>query len=372
MLRTVLNLAWKELIQLLRDRLLLGFLLAAPMLQLALIAQSTGAGIRNEKFAVWDQDRSALSQELITALDNTREFELVYRASSYADLKRQVDTGQVVAAVIIPPNFSRDAARPGAGASIPVIVDGTNVIVASSILSSVEGAVGDLSLQFLAAASPGAQPGGIDFKFDVSYNPTLNIRWTTLPATLAFIVYQIVLVIAAVSFVRERELGTMEQLAVTPLTRLELLLGKSLLAALIGLGDLLLLILLLTFGFQIPLRGSLALLLGLGLLFTLAEIGVGMLISIVTTSQQQAILIVFMLAIIEITFSGLLVPTDNMPAAMQLLAAISPLQHFTAIARAVFLKASALTMLLNHVVPLALLAAASMGTAWTLFKRIEW
>ncbi len=372
MLRTVLNLTWKELLQLFRDRLLLAFLIAAPMLQLALIAQSTGAGLRNEKFAVWDQDRSTLSQQLITALDNTAEFELAQRASSYQELKSYIDRGQVVAAVIIPPNFARDAARPGVGATIPVLLDGTNVLVANNILTSLQGAINQLSFQFLTSGSSAAAAGGINYTLDIAYNPTLNTRWSTLPATLAFITYQVVLVVAAVSFVRERELGTMEQLVVTPLTRLELILGKSLMAALIGLINFLLLILLLQFGFQVPLRGSLLLLIGLGLLFVLAEIGVGMLISLGSTSQQQAILIVFMLAIIEITFSGLLVPTENMPAVMRALAMVSPLQHFTAITRAVFIKAAEFTMLLNHVVPLALLAAASMGTAWTLFNRIEW
>ncbi len=371
MLVTILNLAWKEILQLYRDRLLLGFMIAAPLLQLFLIAQSTGTGIRNERLAVWDQDRSTLSQQLLDSLDNSTAFRLVYRASNFEELRQQINQGEALVGLVIPPDFSRDALRPDVGAVLSVFVDGSNAIVASNILSAVEGAVGELGLQFLSAG-PGSLPSGVDLRLIADFNPTLNVRWTTLPATLAFITYQLVLIVAAVSFVRERELGTMEQLAVTPISRLELLLGKGLMAVVIGLVNFFLLVALLEYGFDIPLRGSLLLLSGLGLLFIVAQIGIGMLISLVSGSQQQAVLIVFMLAMIEITFSGLLVPTDNMPLVMNLLAQFSPLMHFTAIVRAIFLKGSELGMLTGHVIPLALLAAGSIGIAWTLFNRMEW
>jgi ABC-2 type transport system permease protein len=371
-MKTILNLTWKELVHLYRDRVLLVFLIIAPMLQLILISQSTGAGIKNEKLAVWDQDQSSLSQQLLTSLNNTVEFKIAYRASSFEELRELINQGQATVGVIIPPHFSRDAARPDIGANVPVIVDGTNAIVASSILTAMDGAVGDLTLHFLSASSPAQLPGGVDLKIDAAFNPALNSRWTTLPAALAFITYQVVLVVAAVSFVRERELGTMEQLAVTPIHRLELLLGKGLMVALIGLANFFLLILILTLFFQIPMRGDILLLAALGLLFIVAQIGVGMLISLVSTSQQQAVLLVFLLAMTEITFSGLLVPTSNMPMAMQVLADFSPLQHFTAIVRGVFLKAATLDTLATHVAALTLLAVGSIGISWNMFSRIEW
>ncbi|MGB8646988.1 MAG: ABC transporter permease [Anaerolineae bacterium] len=371
MLKAILNLAWKELIQLWRDRVLLVFLVIAPMLELALIAQSTGAGIKNQRLAVWDQDRSVLSQQLIQALDNTNEFQLTYRAASFDELHALVNSGQSPVAVIIPPNFARDAARPGVGATVQVIVDGTNVVVANTILNALQGAVGDLTVQFLTAQAPQAPPGGVDLKIDTAFNPTLNVRWSTLTATLAFITYQIVLIVAAVSIVRERELGTIEQLVVTPISRLQLLLGKGLMAAIMGLVDFALLILVLTLGFQLPLRGSLWLLTGMDILFVLAEIGVGMIISLISSNQQQAVLIVFLLAILEITFSGLLVPPENMPAFMQVLGSVSPLQHFTAIVRSVFLKGSTLDMLWGHVIPLVTIGVVTIGAAWTMFSRME-
>jgi ABC-2 type transport system permease protein len=370
MFRAILNLAWKELVQLYRDRVLLIFLIAAPMLQLFLIAEATGAGIRDKPLAVWDEDRSVLSQQLVASLDNTNEFQLAYRARSYQELAALVTRGQATVALIIPPNFSRDVFRPGAGATLPVIVDGTNAIVAASILAALQGAVGDLTREFLAGQGVQLAPG-IQLSVETAFNPTLNIRWSTLTATLAFITYQIVLIIAAVSFVRERELGTMEQLVVTPLSKLELMLGKGLMALVMGIVNLILLIAVLHLGFGVPLRGSIGLLAALDILFVLAEIGVGMLISLASSNQQQAILVVFMLAILEISFSGLLVPTENMPAVMQIVAQVSPLQHFTAIVRSVFLKGSTLPMLMWHVVPLAAIAAGTLAAAWTMFSRME-
>ncbi|MBI5300504.1 MAG: ABC transporter permease [Chloroflexi bacterium] len=371
MLKTILNLAWKELLQLVRDRLLLMFLIIVPVVQLGMIAEATGAGIRNIRLAVWDQDKSQFSQDLVTALQNSGNFNLTSRASSYGEVQELMAHGKIGAAVIIPPGFSRDLFKPGVGATVPVIVDGTNAIVASNLFGSVEGAIADLSRQFVGASANTAL-GAINLKIEFAFNPTLNLRWSTLVTQLGFITYQLVLIVAAVGFVRERELGTLEQLAVTPIRRFELLLGKGLLALLIGLVNFTLLYLALAYGFQIPMRGSLLLLFALGVLFIIAEIGVGTLLSIITASQQQVILMVFLLAMLEVTFSGYLVPTENMPWFMQFLASFSPLQHFSAILRAVYIKGSSLTMVWQNVVPLVALTVVTVSTGWYLFSRAEW
>ena len=369
-MRTILNLTWKEILQLVRDRVLVVFLIVVPVAQLLLIAESTGTGVRGIKFTVWDQDQSQLSQDLIRTLDNSEEFTLLSRAQSYEEIKQSIDDGSAKVALIIPPDFSRAAMRTDAHASITAIIDGTNVIVGNSVLGAIQGAVNDL-LQQMLAQSGFIQRRGIDLKVDLAFNPTLNIRWSTLTAQLPFITYQLVLLVAAVGFVRERELGTMEQLVVTPISRLDLMLGKGLMALGVGLINFFLLMLTLTAGFQIPFRGDIFTFTLLGLLFILTEIGVGTLLSIVTTSQQQAILIVFLLAMLEVTFSGYLVPTDNMPAFMQAAAAVSPLQHFTAITRLVFLKGSTIPMMLDHIIPLAAMTLASLAAAWALFVHAE-
>lgn len=368
MLKTILNLTWKELLQLFRDRVLLIFLIILPVSQLFLIAEATGAGVRQIKLAVWDQEQSDFSQQLITALNNTDEFKLYYRAKSYDELHDLIDEGNATVGLIIPPDFSRNVQRSGSTAIVPVIIDGTNTIVASTIVGAMQGAISDLLLQNTPSL-PGALPGGIELKIDTAFNATLNFRVSTLPSQLAFITYQVVLVVAAVGLVRERELGTMEQLVVTPISRLQLVMGKALMAILIGVVNFCFLILLLNWGFNIPMRGDYALLFALSILFILTEIGEGTLISIVTTSQQQAILIIFLLAMLEVTFSGYLVPTQNMPSFMRFFAQLSPLQHFMVIVRSIFIKGATLPMLTYHVAMLAVLATATTTAAWVLFVR---
>jgi len=371
MVKTILNLAWKELLQLLRDRLLLMFLIIIPVVQLGLIAEATGAGIRNIRLAVWDQDKSQFSQDLITALQNSGDFHLTQRVTNYTELQTLMDQGKIGAAVMIPPDFSRDLFKPGVGATLPVIIDGTNAIVASNLTGAVEGAVADITRQLVGSAAS-ATLGAINLKIEFAFNATLNMRWATLVTQLGFITYQLVLIVAAVGFVRERELGTLEQLAVTPIRRLELMLGKGLMALGIGVVNFVVLYLALAYGFAIPMRGSFALLLALGVLFIVAEIGAGTLLSIVTASQQQVILMVFLLAMLEVTFSGYLVPTENMPWFMQAIASFSPLQHFSAILRAVYIKGSSLTMVWQNVLPLVGLTLATVSAGWYLFQRAEW
>ncbi len=370
-MKPILNLAWKEILQLWRDRVLLIFLIVAPLSQLVLIAEATGGGIHGIKLAVWDQDQSQLSQDLIRTLDNSEAFRLVARTSSYEQVAQLINDGRAGAVLIIPPNFSRDVMRGDTPTTLNAIVDGTNVIVALNILGDIQGAVNDVLQQLLAELGIAALPGGIDLKVEHAFNPNLFIRWSTLTAQLPFITYQIVLVVAAVGFVRERELGTMEQLIVTPFRRLELMLGKGLMALIVGIFNYLILYVALIQGFALPMRGNLLLFTALGILFIIAEIGIGTLISIITNSQQQAILIVFLLAILEVTYSGYLVPTENMPLFMQAAATVSPLQHFIAITRHVFLKGATLPMMLDHVVMLLALTVVATGAAWFVFARAE-
>ena len=170
MFKSILNLAWKEIIQLLRDRVLLLFLILIPVVLLSLIAESTGGGIRGIKYAVWDQDQSPLSQSLITAIDNSSAFNLTYRAQSYTEVQNLMGDGKIGAALIIPPSFARDALRPGSSATLDVIVDGTNEVVASSVIGTLQGVLGDLTQSLLA--QNGQPLGGIDLKIDIAFNQT--------------------------------------------------------------------------------------------------------------------------------------------------------------------------------------------------------
>lgn len=361
MLIRVRNLVIKEFIQLRRDRLFITFILLFPALQLSLIAQSTGRGWNHLSVAVWDQDRSSLSRQLITALDVTEELDVRYYPQSPSEANVLLVEGKAVLVVVIPAGFSRDLMRPAHPPQIQVIADGANNLLASNALSAAEGVITEFARR-LARASPQLVRMPIELRAAVRFNPAMNVQHQAIPAQLGFIVYQVVLTVAATALARERELGTLEQLAVTPLSRFELITGKAIPAAVLGFLDFVLMLGIMTYGFHVPMRGSLLLLFGVTLLFIAVEIGWGMLISAVSRTQQQAILLVFIVAMTDVSLSGYMVPVKNMPAFLQAISTISALRHYLTALRAIALKGAGLSAIWPEVAALAGLAVA-IGSA---------
>lgn len=349
----------KELLHFRRDRVLTTFLFVFPLIQLVLVAQTAGSNVSNLPLAVWDQDHSATSRSLISALDNTPELALRYLPASMAEVQRLLDAGQSAAVVVIPPGLAADIER-ASGPSVQVIIDGSNVAAGSSALAAAEGAISRALVQRLAGASDlsGALAGAVDLHTLVRFNPESDGKFVAIPGLFAFVVYQIAMVVAAVTLVRERELGTLEQLAVTPVRRIELLTGKALPAILVGLVNFVLLLAVVVGVFAIPMRGSVALLVALSALFIVAEVGVGLLISAISRSQQQAILLVFPLAMVDLALSGYLVPVETMPRALQVLSLFTPLRHYMHILKDIMLKGADMSTLWPSALALAALAAA--------------
>ncbi|MBM3136102.1 MAG: ABC transporter permease, partial [Chloroflexi bacterium] len=330
--------------------------------------------------AVVDQDRSALSRQLIAALENTGDLDLRYYLTDVAALQKLLDTGQARVGLVIPPHFERDVQRPGTSTAVQVIVDGSSVIVGATAVAVPEGVIADFTRRALAPihydqsdvsglAGLGGQSAGIDLRVNVLFNPTLNARIYTIPAQLGFIVFQIALLIAALGFARERELGTFEQLQVSPLTKLELILGKAIPAMVMGLANFLILYVVTITVLGVPMRGSFWTLLGLTFVFLAADVAMGLVISALSGSQQQAMLFVFLFAILEVNLSGYLVSTKNMPTFLQALAELTPLQHYLTVVRDVMLKGSTLEMLAWNAGALVVLAVALGAVAWLLLQR---
>lgn len=369
MLRQIFNLAWKEILQLRRDRFLILFLIIAPTLQLTLLSRNTGQGVKDLGVAILDLDQSALSRELITTLNNTEELAVIHFPSDRAALHALLDSGQVQVGIIVPPGFSRSffgqSPKP---AQIQALIDGANIVVGSNGGQAVAGVIKQLAQRHFATHMP-VELGGIEVEASALFNPTYNTRWFVIPAQLAFITYQVALVIAATGFVREKELGTLEQLVITPIRRLELIVGKALPAILLGVFNFLVLLSVQTFVYHIPMRGNLGLLLGFASVFVVAIVGMGTVISVVAQNQQQAVLFVFLLAILEFTVSGLLVSVENMPLLMRGLAQVSALQHFMVVMRAITLRGANLSMLLPHGLAIIAFAAVTAAAAWRTFTR---
>ncbi len=352
MLSRIRNLVWKELIQLRRDWLMTAFILTLPVLQLVLLARATTEPFDNLGVAVLNRDHSRASRRLVTTLGNREELQIRRHTETLEEAQHLLDRGEVILTVIIPGGFARTLDRPFDTAKIQLIADGSNDLIADIALRAGRAAVIAFAREEAAAIS-GERGPTVELRTTVRYNPTLDVGYLTVPAQVGFIVYQVTLVIASIGIARERELGTLEQLIVMPLTRFELIIGKAIPAVIFGLVDFLLMLSVAVFGFGIPMRGSLVLLLGITLVFVAVQIGYGMLISGIARTQQQAILLVFVLAMVDMAFSGYLVPVDNLPPLMSTVAQIVPLQHYLSVMRAVMLRGAGLASLWQRVVAMA-------------------
>jgi ABC-2 type transport system permease protein len=360
----------KEFIQFGRDRLLTLFLFTFPVMQLTLVAQATATGVSNLPTAVLDQDNSRTSRGLAQAVDRTEELAVYYFPEDMAQVARLLDSGQAGLAIIIPPDFERDmvngiapvvirqvrpAASGGRSAQLQLLADAANSITANVALRTAEGAITSYLTRLLGAAG---SPGPVDLSVITQFNRSLDSRYYAIPAQLAFIVYQVTLAVAALSLARERELGTLEQLSVTPLRRFELLAGKAVPAAIVGLIDLVAMFLIVVDFLGVPMQGSWGLLFLLSTLFIGAEVCWGLTISAISRTQQQAVLFIFMLAIAEVMLSGYLVPVARLPLVLKGISLFSPMRHYLVILRSIMLKGANLTTLWPQATALVALGAA--------------
>ncbi len=351
-------LVWKEFIQLLRDWLITTFILTLPVLQLVLLAQATGSRISSLRVAVLDIDRSSVSRQLLKALDTRRELEVYHTPVTLDETRRILDQGEATLAVVIPAGLAADVAGATRTPRIQLIVDGSNKVPARHAISAAQETLAGFAADRLAGrvAMSGLSAGPpIDVRTTVRFNSTFNVKFFTVPAQVGFIVYQVTLIVASIGLARERELGTLEQLMVVPLRRVELVIGKAIPALIIGALNFLLMLAVAVLGFHVPMRGSLLLLFAMTVLFILTEIGYGVFISGLARTQQQAILLVFVLAMVDMTFSGYLVRVKNLPAVLQAIAQIVPFHHYLTIVRAVMLKGSGMDVLWPHALAMPLM-----------------
>jgi ABC-2 type transport system permease protein len=366
-MRETANRIWglvtKELLQLGRDKLLIGFLILGPLLELALMGGLTGGGVKNLPLAVVDLDRSRASRELIAKLDQQDELLVNAYGDSVAQAQQWMQQGQVGIIVVVPPGYGELLFDPLQSAEVQVITDGSSYVVSTVAISAAESVAAEI-VQDLTVRQAVASGGPVELRFVARFNATLSGQPHSLTAILGLIVYQVTFVIASQSFTRERELGTMEQLRVTPLGRLELMVGKALPALLIGLVDCLLMTGVVAVWFDIPMRGSLLLLLLLTIPFILVQIGWGMLISLISRTQQQAMLFFFALAMLEVALSGFMVPASNLPGVMRVLSHISSVRHYTVILRGVMLRGAGLGSLWPPTLALSTIGLATTALAW--------
>jgi ABC-2 type transport system permease protein len=362
-LHRIWGLAVKEFQQLRRDKVLLAFLILGPLLELLLMGSLKSGGIENLPVAVVDNERSRASRELVARLDRTDELRVTAYGDSVAQAREWMQGGQIAAIAVIPPGYSAALTSSQESAQVQVIADGSSHVISTVALSTAEEVAAQIG-EDIAIHRPGASKGPVDLQFVSRFNAALEDQPNSITAMLGTIVFQITLVVAAQSFARERELGTLEQLRVTPLKRLDLMAGKAIPTLLIGLLNFLMMVAIVVVWFDIPVRGSLLLLSLLTIPFVLAQIGWGTLISLVSRTQQQAMLFVFALVLVEVAFSGFLVPAGDMPGLMRVLSYASSVQHYLVILRSVMLRGAGIRLLWLPGLALVGISTVLTGLAW--------
>lgn len=372
MFTRIWNLIIKEITQLRRDRVLAPFVILGPVMELVMVAYSTSAGIAHLPTAVIDLDRSQESRALVAALRNTETFELVRSPSDVAALAPLVDRGSVSVGVVIPHGFAADLADPTAAPpQVQVIVDGSEPAAAQTAIAAAQGVVATFGQRVMVA--PAAFSGGtmtpIDARVRVRFNEELKESNYTIPSEMGFMLAAIAMMVASLGIARERELGTLEQLVVTPLRPIEMVIGKAVPAIILSYIVFLLMLGISLIGFGVPMRGSWLLLLVLAVFYLFVELGWGIMASVIAASQLQALLLVFVFAMVEVVFSGYAFPVENMPWALQLVSNLFPIKHWLIVFRSILLKGAGPSAYWRELVALAVLGTGIMSMTVMLLRR---
>ena len=350
-------LVWKEFLELRMNPRLFGVLIVAPILQLTMLGYAATTDVKDVPVVVADGDRSSASRELIARFDASRNFTIIDTVSTVSQIEPYLERGSAWLALSIPSGYGRDLAA-GKPVTIQVVADGTDSNSTTVALGYSTSLVGDYA-QELIQRQPAVPATNIDTRIRVWFNPQLESRHFMIPGVLALILLVVTTNLAAMGIVREKELGTLEQLNVTPLRRWELIVGKLLPYGVIGLVDVLLVVAVAVYWFEVPLRGSMLLLFAMSIVYVLCTLALGLFISTISDTQQQAMMTAtFFFLMPMIYLSGFIFPIENMPRVIQVATYAIPLRYFLVIVRGIFLKGIGLKLLWPQA-----LALASWGTA---------
>jgi ABC-2 type transport system permease protein len=360
--RTLLNLLVKELLQLRRDPRLLPILFIAPIVQLTILGYAATTDVRRVELAVCDLDRTPASRELVEEFSSSGYFRQVVSVSSQKLLDPWLDSGGARIAMTVPAGFEAErlAGRP---VRVQLVADGSDAMSGTLGLSYAQGV-----LQHLAERQGFRLP--VELLPKVLYNPDLVSRFYMVPGVLALILMIMTMMLTSMALVRETEIGTMEQLLVTPLTPGAIIAGKLAPYALVGAVEIGTALPVVLFWFEVPLRGSLAVLVLLTVPFMLCTLGLGLLVSTLARTQQQAMMIsAFLFMLPQIYLSGFVFPIQNMPAAFQLVTYAVPLRYYVTVLRGVFLKGVGLEVLWPQGLAMLGLGATILLLARVRFRR---
>lgn len=369
MLRRILPLIIKEFLAIWQDKKSRCVLIIPPLLQLFIFSFAATLDVKNVSVAILNHDTGKLSWELVERFEGSPFFTKIIKIQNNHELKEVIDTQKAVIAIHIDEQFSRNILS-GKTANVQVVLDGrksnTAQIVFGYASKIVDQYIKDLSKQIQV-------PTPTTYLITRNwFNPNLLYMWFTVPGLVAILTMFTSLLVTALSIAREREMGTFEQLLVSPLTSMDILIGKSVPGIVIGMGVGTIIFVAAITIFQIPFTGSIFSLYLSMLFFVASTVGVGLFLSSLCKTQQQALLAVFFFMSNSVILSGFATPIENMPLWLQHLTLINPLRHFITIVRGIFLKDLPFNMVFLSLYPIVLISITTLSTAaWFFRKRLE-
>ena len=366
MLARIFALVTKEFLALLKDKRSRLVLVVPPLIQLMVFGYAATFDLKDVPFAVYNEDSGAASRQLLASFDGSPSFSRVAQVTHESEIAPLIDAKQVLMVIHAGPHFSADMLS-GRSAVLQVIVDGRNSNTAMLAINDVSAIVDRYNLEWSADHGGAQPPAHVETR--AWFNPNLESRWFFVPGIVGILTLLVTMLVTALSVAREREQGTFDQLLVTPLRPVDILIGKSLPGFLIGLAEASVIVLAAVFWFKVPLLGGLLTLYTGIVLFLLSGVGVGLMISSFAVTQQQGLLGAFIFMVPAIILSGFATPIRNMPQLVQDITLLDPMRYFLVVLRGVFLEGLPFHLLIAQFWPMALIGAAALSVAGWLFRH---
>lgn len=373
MFERITHMLIKEFIQIFRDPRMRTVIFVMPLVQTLVFGYAVTTDVTHIPTAIFDLDNSRASRELTARFTGSGYFDVVAYVDGEEEARRLVDRGMVKAILRMNKGFGDDL-RAGRTAPLQIIVDGTDSNTAGIVLNYAGQIVGRFSetvlqTRFVRATGELAIPARVALETRAWFNENLESRNFYVPGVIVLIVTLVTLMLSSMAVVREKEIGTIEQIMVTPIRQSEFILGKMLPFALIGFADVVLVTVIAVYWFEVPIRGSLLLLIGATSLYLMSTLGIGLLISTISRTQQQAMMSAFFYYFPAMLLSGFVFPIANMPDAVQWLTYFNPLRYFLVIIRGIFLKGVGPEILWPQMAALLILGMATLWIATRRFKK---
>lgn len=367
MIRRILTIAWKEFLHLRKDRILVPFVIIGAITELTLIAWATGQPIQYIRMTVVDQDHSTQSAALIQTLSDSKTLDHQGNATSAAAVEQLMAKNATSVGVIIPAGYGA-ALLANQRPTVQLLLNGADALTAYTAEVTAQQLIGQQALLDARGLKPADYQKDLP-QVTVRYNPDLERSYYTLPAEMSFMFYLMTLILAAFAISRERERGTYEQLQVMPYRPAEVVIGKLIVPMVIGYALFLIMLALTTLAFHVPFRGSLALLLVLAVVYLIAEIGKGILLSMTARTQLQAVMLVVGVAMVDMIFSGYAVAVETMSPFMQTLSNIFAIRHWLTIVRGIMLKGVGLDVLWPSLAAIVAIGAVILSITFWAYRR---